>query len=67
MGTTPLFYPFNLNSFTFVFEIMTLPIEEANDYKKFREVKQRQMTDTAFKKKGEKTHKDFADVYTKAA
>jgi hypothetical protein len=29
--------------------------------------KQRQMTDTAFKKKREKTHKDFADVYTKAA
>jgi DNA-directed RNA polymerase specialized sigma subunit len=25
------------------------------------------MTDTAFKKKREKTHKDFADVYTKAA
>jgi hypothetical protein len=25
------------------------------------------MTDTAFKKKRAKTHKDFADVYTKAA
>ena len=25
------------------------------------------MTDTAFRKKREKTHKDFADVYTKAA
>jgi hypothetical protein len=25
------------------------------------------MTDTAFNKKREKTHKDFADVYTKAA
>lgn len=58
----------NLNSLlTFVFEIMSLPIEEANDYKKFREIKEKQMTDTAFKKKREKTHKDFADVYTKAA
>jgi hypothetical protein len=58
----------NLNSLlTFVFEIMTLPIEEANDYKKFRQFKEKAMTDTAFKKKRAKTHKDFADVYTKAA
>jgi hypothetical protein len=27
------------------------PIEESKDYKKFREIKQRQMTDTAFNKK----------------
>ena len=58
----------SLNSLlTFVFEIMTLPVDEAKDYKNFRQIKEKQMTDTAFKKKREKTHKDFADVYTKAA
>ena len=31
------------------------------------QIKEKQMTDTAFRKKREKTHIDFADVYTKAA
>jgi hypothetical protein len=58
----------NLNSLlTFIFEIMTLPIEEANDYKNFRQFKEKEMTDTAFKKRREKTHKDFADIYIQKA
>ena len=52
---------------TFVFEIMALPMDEAKEYQAFRKYKNEEMTDTAFKKRREKTHKDFADVYTKAA
>ncbi len=52
---------------TFVFEIMALPMDEAKEYQAFRKYKNKEMTDTAFKKRREKTHKDFADVYTKAA
>lgn len=50
---------------TFVFEIMALPIDEAKKYDKFREYKSKEMTDTAFKKRRLKTHKNFADTYTK--
>jgi hypothetical protein len=57
-----------LNSFlTFVFEIMPLPLTEAKKYDNFRLKKQKEMTDAAFKKRRAKTHKNFADVYTKAA
>ena len=50
---------------TFVFEIMALPMEEAKTYQKFKELKSKAMTDTAFKKRRLKTHKVFIDIYSK--
>jgi hypothetical protein len=46
---------------------MPLPVKEAKKYDNFRLKKQKEMTDAAFQKRRLKTHKNFADVYTKAA
>jgi hypothetical protein len=51
--------------FTFVFEIMSLPIKEAKNYKKFTELKFEEMTDIAFQKKRRKTQIEIVDSMSK--
>jgi hypothetical protein len=51
--------------FTFVFEIMALPIKEAKKYDKFTELKFKEMTDTTFQKNRLKTQKAIVDSMSK--
>jgi hypothetical protein len=56
------------NLITFVFQIMTLPLQEHSDFKKYfdENEKKRDMTEIAFQKKLLKTRKEIMNLHSKA-
>jgi hypothetical protein len=56
------------NLITFVFQIMTLPLQEHSDFKKYfdEKEKKRDMTEVAYQKRRLKTQKEIANLHTKA-